>query len=259
MTFEIIRGILIPFFGTTLGSACVLFMRRGISDTLCRMLSGFAGGVMVAASVWSLLIPSIECASGLGAFSFVPAVCGLFLGVLLLLMLDKCIPHTHKNNQSEGPRSRLSKNALMFFAITLHNVPEGVAIGVVYASLVSGSADITLAEALALSVGIAIQNFPEGAIVSMPLCEKNGKVKAFLYGVASGIVEPIATIITVLLAELLLPVLPYLLSLAAGAMIFVVVEELIPEMTNGDHKADLGTIMFTLGFAIMMSLDVALG
>lgn len=259
MIFEILKGVLIPFLGTTLGAFCVFFMKKGIGDKTMRSLNGFAGGVMVAASVWSLLIPSMNASAGYGTFAFVPAVVGLFAGVLFLLLLDKCIPHTHINNQSEGPRSKMSKNALLFLAITLHNVPEGVAIGVVYASFVSGGVDISLAEALALSVGIAIQNFPEGAIISMPLCQSVGKKRAFLYGVASGIVEPLAGIITVLLAELLLPVFPYLLSFAAGAMIFVVVEELIPEMTNGDHRADIGTIMFTLGFSIMMSLDVALG
>ncbi len=259
LSFEIIRGILIPFMGTCLGACCVFFMRRGISEGATRALNGFAGGVMVAASVWSLLIPSMGASSHLGTLAFIPAVVGLFLGVLFLLLLDKTIPHTHINNQSEGPRSKMGKRALMFLAITLHNVPEGIAIGVVYASLVSGSVDISLAEALALSVGIGIQNFPEGAIISMPLCEDTGKGRAFIYGVLSGIVEPIATLLTILMAELLLPVFPYLLSFAAGAMLFVVVEELIPEMTNGDHKADIGTIMFTLGFAIMMSLDVALG
>ncbi|MBO5374581.1 MAG: ZIP family metal transporter [Clostridia bacterium] len=238
---------------------CVFFMKRGISDGATRALNGFAGGVMVAASVWSLLIPSMSASSAMGRLSFIPAVVGFFAGILFLLFLDKAVPHTHINNQSEGPRSRMGKNALLFFAITLHNIPEGVAIGVVFASFLAGGVDVSLAEATALSVGIAIQNLPEGAIISMPLCPKLGKGRSFLYGVVSGAVEPIAALITILLAELLLPVFPYLLSFAAGAMIFVVVEELIPEMTNGDHSADIGTIMFALGFSIMMSMDVALG
>lgn len=259
LNFEIFKGVMIPFLGTCLGAFCVFFMKNGIGEKTTRALNGFAGGVMVAASVWSLLIPSMNASEGYGAFAFVPAVVGLFLGVFFLLLLDKAIPHTHKNNQNEGPCSKMSKSVLTFLAITIHNIPEGVAIGVVYASFLSGSVDISLTEALALSIGISIQNFPEGAIISMPLCQNVGKKRAFLYGVVSGIVEPIAGFITILLAELLLPIFPYLLSFASGAMIFVVVEELIPEMTDGDHKADIGTIMFTLGFAVMMSLDVVFG
>ena len=259
MNPDILKGIFIPFLGTCLGACCVLFMRRKIGGATTRALNGFAGGVMVAASVWSLLIPSMTASAHLGSAAFIPAVTGLFLGVFFLLFLDKIIPHTHINNQSEGPHSKMGTGTLAFFAITLHNVPEGIAIGVAFASVLSGSVDISIAEALALSVGIGIQNIPEGAIISMPLCEKKGKLSALCYGVFSGVVEPIATVLTILMAELLLPVFPYLLSFAAGAMTFVVVEELIPEMTNGDHKADIGTVMFTLGFALMMSLDVALG
>lgn len=258
MTPVLFIGIMIPFIGTSLGSMCVLFLKKGISEKAHFALNGFAGGVMVSASVWSLLIPSIDASSSMGRFSFVPAVVGFALGVAFLLLLDKSVPHTHINNQSEGPKSHMGKKALLFFAITLHNIPEGIAVGIAYASFVSGSVDISLAEAIALSIGIAIQNFPEGAIISLPLCPGIGKKKSLLYGVASGIVEPISALITILVAELLLPVFPYLLSFTAGAMIFVVVEELIPEMTDGDHKADIGTIMFSLGFILMMTLDVAL-
>lgn len=260
MLLEILNGVFIPFWGTTLGASCVFFMRRGVGAKAQKMLNGFAGGVMVAASVWSLLIPAIEESAHMGAFSFIPASIGFFCGIFFLFFLDKVIPHTHINEQSEGPRSHLGKNAMMFFAVTLHNIPEGVAVGVVFASFLTGSVDISLSEALALSIGIAIQNFPEGAIISMPLAG-NGRSKArsFGYAVASGIVEPISALITILFCELLLPIFPYLLAFAAGAMIFVVVEELIPEMTDGDHKADVGTIMFSLGFVIMMALDVALG
>lgn len=260
MFFEILRGILIPFLGTVLGAMCVFFMKKSISDRVQKALYGFAGGVMVAASVWSLLIPAMEESAHLGAFSFVPALIGLFAGVLFLFILDKAIPHTHINNQSEGPPMHMSKRSMLFLAVTLHNIPEGVAIGVVFASYLTGSVDISGAEALALSIGIAIQNFPEGAIISMPLASGGrGRLKAFGYGAVSGIVEPVAAGITILFCELLLPIFPYLLGFAAGAMLFVVVEELIPEMTNGDHKADIGTFMFTLGFSIMMALDVALG
>lgn len=259
MIFEVLRGIFIPFLGTTLGAMCVFFMKNGISERAQKMLNGFAGGVMIAASVWSLLIPAMEESSALGALSFLPATVGLFIGIFFLFALDKLIPHTHINEQSEGPRATLSRGAMMFLAITLHNIPEGVAIGVVFASFMTGSVDISGAEALALSIGIGIQNFPEGAIVSMPIAGRGrGKARAFGYGVISGVVEPIAAALTILFCELLLPIFPYLLGFAAGAMIFVVVEELIPEMTNGDHKADVGTIMFALGFSVMMALDVAL-
>ena len=249
MSLDIIKGIFIPFLGTTLGAMCVFFMRRGISKGATQALNGFAGGVMIAASVWSLLIPSMNASCALGAFAFIPAVIGLFLGALFLLLLDK-IPSCMLAHKSDS--------GLMFFAITLHNIPEGVAIGIAFASVVAGSVDISLVEAIALSVGIGIQNIPEGAIISMPISQK-GRWRAFAYGVLSGIVEPLATILTILLAELLLPVFPYLLSFASGAMIFVVVKELIPEMCEDEKTASIGTLAFTFGFALMMSLDVALG
>ena len=215
---------------------------------------------MTAASVWSLLIPSIEESERLGAFSFVPALVGLFLGVFFLFFLDKVIPHTHINNESEGPKTHMGKRSMLFLAVTLHNIPEGVAVGVVFASYITGNGSISLSEALALSIGIANQNFPEGAIISAPLVsEGKSRKNAFLYGIISGIVEPIFAGITILLCEILLPIFPYLLGFAAGAMLFVVVEELVPEMTSGDHGADIGTFMFTLGFSVMMALDVAFG
>ena len=259
MFFEALKGVFIPFLGTALGAMCVFFMRKGINDRTQKALNGFAGGIMVAASVWSLLIPAIDNCKDMGKLSFLPAVIGFFLGIGFLFFLDKSVPHTHLNNQSEGPKSKLGKDTMLFFAITLHNIPEGVAVGVVYASFLTGRGDISAMSAFALSCGIALQNLPEGSIISMPLASRGySKKKAFLYGVFSGIVEPISALITIVACELLLPIFPYLLAFAAGAMIFVVVEELIPEMTDGDHKADIGTLMFSLGFAIMMSLDVAL-
>ena len=255
-----VYGILIPFLGTSLGAACVFFMRRRLSDAVQRILTGFAAGVMVAASVWSLLIPSIEQSSSMGKLSFLPAFAGFWIGVLFLLGLDHLIPHLHAgSNQAEGPESRLQKTTMMVLAVTLHNIPEGMAVGVVYAGLLSGSTQITAAGALALSLGIAIQNFPEGAIISMPLrAEGEGKGKAFLGGVLSGIVEPIGAALTILGASLIVPALPYLLSFAAGAMLYVVVEELIPEMSQGEHS-NIGTVAFAVGFSVMMVLDVALG
>ncbi len=253
-------GILIPFLGTSLGAACVFFLKNALGDKLQRVLTGFAAGVMVAASVWSLLIPAIEQSAGMGKLSFLPAFVGFWVGILFLLALDHLIPHLHANSgQAEGPKSRLRKTTMMVLAVTLHNIPEGMAVGVVYAGLLSGSAQITSAGALALSLGIAIQNFPEGAIISMPLrAEGMKKGKAFLGGVLSGIVEPIGAVLTVLAARLVVPALPYLLSFAAGAMLYVVVEELIPEMSQGEHS-NLGTLSFAVGFSIMMVLDVALG
>lgn len=260
MFLNILEGVLIPFLGTTLGALCVFFLKNGVGAKTTKALNGFAGGVMVAASVWSLLIPAIDEGAHLGVLSFIPAVVGFFGGIFFLFFLDKAIPHTHLNEQSEGPRSHLGKNTMLFLAVTLHNIPEGVAIGVAFASYLTGGKEISLAEAFALSIGIGIQNFPEGAIISMPLASDNrSRTKSFLWGVISGVVEPISALLTILFCRLLLPIFPYLLAFAAGAMIFVVVEELIPEMTDGDHKADIGTIMFALGFAIMMSLDVALG
>ena len=253
-------GILIPFLGTTLGAACVFFMRRQLSDAVQRILTGFAAGVMVAASIWSLLIPAIEQSSQLGRLSFAPAVIGFWIGILFLLGLDRLIPHLHaKSDQAEGPKSRLQKTTMMVLAVTLHNIPEGMAVGVVYAGLLTGSASISTAGALALSLGIAIQNFPEGAIISMPLrAEGMKKGRAFCGGVLSGIVEPIGAALTILCAHLIVPALPYLLSFAAGAMLYVVVEELIPEMSQGKHS-NIGTMAFAAGFSVMMLLDVALG
>ena len=253
-------GILIPFLGTSLGAACVFLIRRQLSDAVQRILTGFAAGVMVAASVWSLLIPAIEQAAQMGTLSFFPAFAGFWGGVLFLLGLDHLIPHLHaRSNQTEGPKSWLQRTTMMVLAVTLHNIPEGMAVGVVYAGLLSGSTQITTAGALALSLGIAIQNFPEGAIISMPLrAEGESKGKAFLGGVLSGIVEPLGAALTILAARLIVPALPYLLSFAAGAMLYVVVEELIPEMSQGKHS-NIGTIAFAAGFSVMMALDVALG
>ena len=257
---EAFYGILIPFLGTSLGAACVFFMRKTLSERVQRALTGFAAGVMVAASVWSLLIPAIEESSTMGKWSFVPAAAGFWIGILFLLALDHIIPHLHaKSGQTEGPRSRLQRTTMMVLAVTLHNIPEGMAVGVVYAGYLSGSAQITAAGALALSLGIAIQNFPEGAIISMPLrAEGMKKGSAFAGGVLSGIVEPIGAVLTILAARLIVPALPYLLSFAAGAMLYVVVEELIPEMSQGEHS-NLGTVFFAVGFSVMMVLDVALG
>ena len=253
-------GILIPFLGTSLGAACVFLIRRQLSDAVQRILTGFAAGVMVAASVWSLLIPAIEQAAQMGTLSFFPAFAGFWGGVLFLLGLDHLIPHLHaRSNQTEGPESWLQRTTMMVLAVTLHNIPEGMAVGVVYAGLLSGSTQITTAGALALSLGIAIQNFPEGAIISMPLrAEGESKGKAFLGGMLSGIVEPLGAALTILAARLIVPALPYLLSFAAGAMLYVVVEELIPEMSQGKHS-NIGTIAFAAGFSVMMALDVALG
>lgn len=257
---EAFYGILIPFLGTSLGAACVFFMRKTLSERVQRALTGFAAGVMVAASVWSLLIPAIEESSAMGKWSFVPAAAGFWIGILFLLALDHIIPHLHaKSGQTEGPRSRLQRTTMMVLAVTLHNIPEGMAVGVVYAGYLTGSAQITAMGALALSLGIAIQNFPEGAIISMPLkAEGMSKGKAFLMGTLSGAVEPLGALFTIWAAGLVVPALPYLLSFAAGAMLYVVIEELIPEMSQGEHS-NVGTICFALGFTLMMALDVALG
>ncbi len=260
MSVEILQGIMIPFIGTSLGSACVLIMKNEMNNILRRSLTGFAAGVMVAASIWSLLIPAMDQSLSMGRFSFVPAVSGFWLGIIFLLFLDRTIPHLHMNaDEAEGPESNLSKTLMMVFAVVLHNIPEGMAVGIVYAGWISGDAGLSLAGAFSLSLGIAIQNFPEGAIISMPLkAEGVSKGKAFLYGVLSGAVEPLGALLTILASRMILPVLPYLLSFAAGAMIYVVVEELIPEMSEGKHS-NLGTICFALGFTLMMTLDVALG
>ena len=253
-------GIMIPFIGTALGAGCVFLMKKSLSDKVQRALNGFASGVMVAASIWSLIIPAIEQSENLGKFSFFPAVIGFWAGVLFLLLLDHVIPHLHQNGtQAEGPKSHLQKTTMMLLAVTLHNIPEGMAVGVVYAGYLSGNAEISAAGALALSLGIAIQNFPEGAIISMPLrAEGMKKSKAFMSGTLSGIVEPVGAALTVLAAHFILPALPYLLSFAAGAMLYVVVEELIPEMSQGKHS-NIGTLFFAAGFSVMMMLDVALG
>ena len=257
---EAFYGILIPFLGTSLGAACVFFMKTALSDRVQHMLTGFASGVMVAASIWSLLIPAIDQSAGMGALAFLPAFVGFWIGVLFLLALDHLIPHLHAGSeQTEGPKSQLRKTTMMVLAVTLHNIPEGMAVGVVYAGFLSGGMQITAAGALALSLGIAIQNFPEGAIISMPLrAEGMKKGRAFLGGVLSGVVEPIGAVLTILAAQAILPALPYLLSFAAGAMLYVVVEELIPEMSQGEHS-DIGTVFFAVGFSVMMVLDVALG
>ena len=260
MDQAVFYGILIPFLGTSLGAACVFFMKHDMSERLSRILTGFATGVMVAASIWSLLIPAMDQSEEMGKFAFVPAVAGFWGGILFLLLLDHIIPHLHRYSVSaEGPKSRLQRTTMMVLAVTLHNIPEGMAVGVVYAGYLAGNAKITVAAAMALSIGIAIQNFPEGAIISMPLRAEGMKVsKAFAGGVLSGIVEPAGAMLTILAAGYIVPALPYLLSFAAGAMIYVVVEELIPEMSQGEHS-DLGTIFFAVGFTVMMSLDVALG
>ena len=235
---ETFIGIMIPFLGTALGAACVFFMKKSLGDLVQRALAGFAAGVMVAASIWSLLIPAIEQSEGMGKLSFLPAFIGFWVGVLFLLLLDHLIPHLHVgSDQAEGPKSRLGRTTMMVLAVTLHNIPEGMAVGVMYAGFLAGNAQITAASALVLSLGIAIQNFPEGAIIFMHL-RAEGE--------------------TILAAQLVIPALPYFLSFAAGAMLYVVVEELIPEMSQGKHS-NIGTVFFAVGFSVMMTLDVALG
>ena len=257
---ELIQGVLIPFLGTSLGAACVFPMKEQLGITVQRILTGFAAGVMTAASVWSLLIPAIDQSTEtMGRLAFLPAAAGFLLGIAFLLLLDKLIPHLHMNSdKAEGLESKLPKNIMMLLAVTLHNIPEGMAVGVVYAGMLYGSG-MSSSAALALAIGIAIQNFPEGAIISMPLkAEGMSKGKAFAAGVISGAVEPLGAFLTVAAAGLIVPAMPYLLSFAAGAMIYVVVEELIPEMSSGEHS-NIGTIAFAAGFTAMMILDVALG
>ena len=253
-------GLLIPFAGTAAGAACVFFLRNELKLGIQRALSGFAAGVMVAASIWSLLIPAIEQSEDKGNYAFLPAFIGFWCGILFLLLLDHVIPHLHAaSDEAEGPRNSFSRTVMLVLAVTLHNIPEGMAVGVVFAGLVSGSGVITAGGAMALAIGIAIQNFPEGAIISMPLfAEGKKKMKAFGLGVLSGAVEPVFGGLTVLLASLVIPAMPYLLSFAAGAMLYVVVEELIPEMSAGEHS-NIGVISFAVGFSLMMVLDVALG
>ena len=260
MTLEVFRGLMIPFLGTALGAGCVFFMKGNMNRLVQKALTGFAAGVMVAASIWSLLIPAMDQVEGMGKLAFVPAAAGFWLGILFLLLLDHIVPHLHMNcDQAEGPCTQLKKTTMLVLAVTLHNIPEGMAVGVVYAGWMAGEAELSLMGALALSLGIAIQNFPEGAIISMPLrSEGVGKGRAFLYGALSGIVEPAGAFLTIMAAGMVVPALPYLLSFAAGAMMYVVVEELIPEMSEGEHS-NIGPVLFALGFTVMMALDVALG
>lgn len=256
----IAMGLLIPFIGTTAGSACVFFLRNELKIGVQRALTGFAAGVMVAASIWSLIVPAIDQSSDMGNLAFLPAFIGFWFGILFLLFLDHVIPHLHLGiEQAEGPKSQLTRTVMLVLAVTLHNIPEGMAVGVVYAGLLNGSGNITAGAALALALGIAIQNFPEGAIISMPLyAEGKSKPKSFILGTLSGAVEPVFGALTVIIAGLVVPVMPYLLSFAAGAMLYVVVEELIPEMSAGEHS-NIGVIAFAVGFSLMMALDVALG
>lgn len=257
---ELYLALLLPFLGTVLGAGFVFFLKGKMNVTLQRSLTGFAAGVMVAASIWSLIIPAIEQSEGMGSWSFVPALVGVWAGFGFLLLLDHIIPHLHLNSQCpEGTPCGLGKSAMMVLAVALHNLPEGMAVGVVIAGWLAGNQNITAASMLALAAGIAIQNLPEGAIISMPLKSNGMKSgKSFLYGVLSGVIEPIGAVLTLLLAVWVVPVLPYLLSFAAGAMLYVVVEELIPEMSQGKHS-NVGTVFFALGFTLMMVLDVALG
>lgn len=260
MTLEMWRGILIPFLGTSLGAAYVFFMKNQLNRMVERALTGFAAGVMVAASIWSLLIPAMEQAAELGSLSFLPALIGFWIGTFFLLLLDHVIPHLHRfAAEAEGPASHLARTTMMVLAVTIHNIPEGMAVGIVYAGFANGNGSISAGAAMALSLGIAIQNFPEGAIISMPL-HANGrsKGKAFWDGVLSGAVEPLGALLMIAFASAFIPAMPYLLSFAAGAMMYVVVEELIPEMSSGEHS-NIGVLMFAAGFTLMMALDVALG
>lgn len=253
-------GLLIPFLGTVLGSAMVFFMKDKMNQKVEKMLLGFAAGVMIAAAVWSLLIPSINMAKEAGGIAWIPAVVGFLLGIAFLLVLDSVIPHLHlSSSKPEGISAKLRRVTMLVLAVTLHNIPEGMAIGVTFAGALHGNSGITIAGAFVLAIGIAIQNFPEGAIISMPLkAEGISKKKAFFYGTLSGIVEPIGAILFILLIHIMMPILPYFLSFAAGAMIYVVVEDLIPESQNGEHS-NIGTIGVAIGFVLMMVLDVALG
>lgn len=253
-------GVMIPFIGTTLGAACVFFLKGELRAAVQKALLGFAAGVMVAASVWSLLIPSMDLSASMGKFAFIPAAAGFLLGIAFLLLMDRSIPHLHLGCQeAEGPACSLSRSSMLLLAVTLHNIPEGMAVGVIFAGMLAENAQITLAGAFALSLGIAIQNFPEGAIIALPLRSQGApRGKAFVMGMLSGVVEPAAAGITILLSAYIEPLLPYLLAFAAGAMIYVVVEELVPEASEGAHS-NIATIGFALGFVLMMILDVALG
>lgn len=260
ISIEVLISIFLPLAGTILGATCVFFVRRKMNQTLHHGLLGLAAGVMTAASVWSLLIPAMDQVEDMGKWAFLPAVIGLLIGFLFLLLIDHLIPHVHKDgSEVEGPKSKLPKSAMMVLAIILHNIPEGMAVGVVCAGWMSGQSGIGMTAVLALALGIAIQNFPEGAIVSLPLRSDGiSRSKAFAWGALSGIVEPIGTILTICLSGLLVPLLPYLLGFAAGAMLYVVVEDLIPEMSTGKHS-NVSTLCFAAGFVVMMALDVALG
>ena len=259
-TLEITKGVLIPFVGTSLGAVCAIFMKKQLVASLQRVLSGFAAGVMVAASVWSLLLPAIDQASSYGTWAFIPATLGFWLGVFFLLFLNRAIPRLRTDSgESRGLFGRTRRTAMLVLAVTIHNIPEGMAVGAVYAGYRAGSFGITSMAAFTLALGIAIQNVPEGAIISMPLCDEGmSKSKAVLCGVLSGAVEPVAALLTLFASFLLVPAMPYFLSFAAGAMFYVVVKELIPEMTEGD-SSDIGTVFFVFGFTLMMALDVALG
>lgn len=256
---DIFLGILIPFLGTSIGASMVFFMRNNLNKKVEKLLLGFASGVMIAASIWSLLMPSIDMAEEQEIIAWIPAVVGFILGILFLLVIDFVVPHL-ENGKAKGIKTKLNKNTMLVLAVTLHNIPEGMAIGVVFAGILAGNTTVTtLSGAFALAIGIAVQNFPEGAIISMPLkSEGMNKNKAFIYGVLSGVVEPIAAFATLMLTTIIVPLLPYLLAFAAGAMIYVVVDELIPESQKGELSS-LGTIGVTIGFLIMMVLDVALG
>jgi len=258
--FEILREIFVPLLGTTLGAASVFFVRKALPRAFQRALTGFAAGVMVAASVWGLIIPSMEQASHMGSLSFLPALVGLWLGFGFLMLLDKIVPHLHQNAACpEGMPCSLKRSSMMVLAVALHNLPEGMAVGAVLAGMLAGDAGISSAAAVTLSLGIAIQNFPEGAIISIPLKEEGmSRPRAFLMGALSGVVEPLGAVLTLLAAGAIFPVLPYLLAFAAGAMLYVVVEELIPEMSEGEHS-HVGTVLFAVGFSVMMVLDVVLG
>ncbi|MBQ9059019.1 MAG: ZIP family metal transporter [Atopobiaceae bacterium] len=259
MPVEVLVGLTIPFLGTTLGAACVFLIRKDLGVGITRAFTGFAAGIMVAASIWSLLEPAMDEAASAGRLAFVPAFVGFWAGTLFLLALDHLIPHIHRGvSEAEGPHTSFRRTTLMSLAVALHNIPEGMAVGVVFAGWITGDANISLAGAMTLALGIAIQNFPEGAIISLPLhAEGTSRPRAFLMGFLSGVVEPIGAFITILAAKLVTPLLPYLLSFAAGAMIYVVVEELIPEMSEGEHS-NIGVLSFALGFTLMMALDVAL-
>lgn len=256
----VVVGLLLPFFGTTAGAACVFFLRKQIGINLQRVFTGFAAGVMIAASVWSLLIPAMDMSADMGKMAFFPALTGFLLGILFLLFMDSLIPHLHVGSEHpEGKRSSLGRTTMLMLAVTIHNLPEGAACGAILAGVMNGDGAVTMAGAITLSIGIAIQNFPEGAIISLPLrSEGNSRGKSFLMGALSGIVEPFGAALAIVLASVVTPILPYLLAFAAGAMVYVVVEELIPEASEGEHS-NMGTIAFAVGFALMMVLDVALG